>query len=31
MFSDVQTLGVRELYGIEDEVQPNGKVFKKVC
>lgn len=25
-----QTFGVREVYSIDDEVQPNGKVFKKL-
>lgn len=28
-FADVKTMGVRELISIEDEAQPNGKVFKK--
>ncbi|RNA18403.1 long-chain-fatty-acid-- ligase 3 [Brachionus plicatilis] len=28
-YHDTQTLGVRELLSIDDEVQPNGKVFKK--
>jgi long-chain acyl-CoA synthetase len=28
-FVDVKTLGVREVISIDDEVQPNGKVFKK--
>jgi long-chain acyl-CoA synthetase len=28
-FADISTLGVRELLSIDDEVQPNGKVFKK--
>lgn len=30
-FADRETLGVREIRGIEDEKQPNGKIFKKVC
>lgn len=29
-YSNVQTLGVRELFSIEDEIQSNGKIFKKV-
>lgn len=29
MFGDVQTLGTREILSIDDEVQPNGKIFKK--
>jgi long-chain acyl-CoA synthetase len=28
-FAQISTLGVRELFSIDDEVQPNGKVFKK--
>ena len=28
-YQDTQTMGVRELLSIDDEVQPNGKVFKK--
>ncbi|UJR29514.1 hypothetical protein I4U23_010731 [Adineta vaga] len=27
--ADKETLGVREIIGVEDETQPNGKVFKK--
>ena len=29
MYADVQTLGTREVFAIEDEKQSNGKVFKK--
>lgn len=28
-FTDLKTMGVREIHSIDDEVQPNGKVFKK--
>ena len=28
-YTDLKTLGVREVLSIDDEVQPNGKVFKK--
>ncbi|CAF0944544.1 unnamed protein product [Didymodactylos carnosus] len=28
-FADRETLGVREILNVEDETQPNGKVFKK--
>jgi long-chain acyl-CoA synthetase len=28
-YADIETLGVRELFSIDDEVQSNGKVFKK--
>ena len=28
-FFDMETMGVREIITIDDEVQPNGKVFKK--
>lgn len=28
-FADMKTMGVREIISIDDEVQPNGKVFKK--
>jgi len=27
---DKETLGVRQILDVEDEIQPNGKVFKKV-
>jgi hypothetical protein len=30
-YPTLQTLGVRELLSIDDEMQPNGKSFKKVC
>lgn len=30
-YSDKETLGVREILGVEDEKQSNGKIFKKVC
>lgn len=29
-YADKETLGVREILDIEDEQQPNGKIFKKV-
>lgn len=29
MYNDLDTMGVRELISIDDELQPNGKVFKK--
>lgn len=29
-YADRETLGVREILDVEDEAQPNGKVFKKV-
>jgi hypothetical protein len=29
-FADKETLGVREILDVEDEKQPNGKIFKKV-
>ena len=29
-YADTETLGVREVLAIEDEKQPNGKLFKKV-
>lgn len=28
-YKDMPTMGVRECFSIDDEVQPNGKVFKK--
>lgn len=28
-FTDLKTMGIREIHSIDDEVQPNGKVFKK--
>jgi long-chain acyl-CoA synthetase len=29
-FADKETLGVREILDVQDEKQPNGKIFKKV-
>jgi len=29
-YADKETLGVREILDVEDEKQPNGKIFKKV-
>jgi long-chain acyl-CoA synthetase len=29
-YADKETMGVREILDIEDEKQPNGKVYKKV-
>ena len=29
-FADKETMGIREITKVEDEKQPNGKVFKKV-
>ena len=29
LYYDTKTLGVREILSIDDEIQPNGKVFKK--
>ena len=29
-YANKETLGTREILGIEDEKQPNGKIFKKV-
>ncbi len=30
-FGDLKTMGVREVLSIDDEMQPNGKVFKKLA
>ncbi len=30
-YAEKETLGVRDILGVEDETQPNGKIFKKVC
>ena len=29
-FAEKETLGVREILDVQDEQQPNGKIFKKV-
>jgi long-chain acyl-CoA synthetase len=29
-YADKETMGVREILDVEDEKQPNGKVYKKV-
>jgi len=28
-YADLKTMGVREINSIDDEIQPNGKIFKK--
>ena len=30
-YANKQTMGIREILNVEDEKQPNGKIFKKVC
>lgn len=30
-YSNKETMGVREVLDVEDEKQPNGKIYRKVC
>ncbi len=30
-YADKETMGVREIFNTEEEKQPNGKIYKKVC